>query len=306
MFFLNLKKKQIIDAAHRLFIDKGFHLTSIQDILDEAGIAKGTFYNYFSSKNECLLAIVEYVNEECDRRRKELAFGKSKDDKEVFIAQMTERINMYQRYHFIDLFASIFSNNALDLKTFVIQDHCKELIWTSTRLAEIYHIETKRYSLDQAVMLVGMIHHFIHVWTLGGTNEIDAEPVIRFVLARMEPMIQEQIQSGDLFFPEQWLEALVDEDAEDSDTIICQIITQMQGLARKVGAEEDVEKKIQYIDFVISEIKQENPRFFLIESVLCSLSRTFERSDDQFEAGHTIQSVWSLVERLSKDFENKK
>ncbi|WP_442956966.1 TetR/AcrR family transcriptional regulator [Planococcus sp. MB-3u-03] len=44
-------KQQIINAAHRLFIQKGYNASSIQDILDEAGISKGTFYNYFTSKS---------------------------------------------------------------------------------------------------------------------------------------------------------------------------------------------------------------------------------------------------------------
>lgn len=44
------RKKQVLRAAHQLFIDKGFHQTSINDIIEYSDISKGTFYNYFSSK----------------------------------------------------------------------------------------------------------------------------------------------------------------------------------------------------------------------------------------------------------------
>ena len=53
------RKRQIIQAARTLFIEKGFVNTSILDIIAAANISKGTFYNHFSSKNECLIAIIE-------------------------------------------------------------------------------------------------------------------------------------------------------------------------------------------------------------------------------------------------------
>ncbi|MGA9287974.1 MAG: helix-turn-helix domain-containing protein, partial [Anaerobacillus sp.] len=54
---MNDRKQHVIKMAHQLFIDRGFQATSIQDILDYSGISKGTFYNYFSSKNELLIAL---------------------------------------------------------------------------------------------------------------------------------------------------------------------------------------------------------------------------------------------------------
>ena len=47
-------QNQILDAARDVFIRKGFDLTAITDIRDEAGISQGTFYNYFSTKEDVL------------------------------------------------------------------------------------------------------------------------------------------------------------------------------------------------------------------------------------------------------------
>lgn len=44
------KQKQIVQAAVRVFSRKGFVRTTISDIAKEAGIGKGTFYEYFESK----------------------------------------------------------------------------------------------------------------------------------------------------------------------------------------------------------------------------------------------------------------
>lgn len=50
-------KQNIIDAALKLFAQRGYYGTSIADIAKEAGISKGLAYNYFKSKNDLAEAI---------------------------------------------------------------------------------------------------------------------------------------------------------------------------------------------------------------------------------------------------------
>ncbi len=44
------KRTSLLESASSLFINNGFHKTSISDIVKEAGVAKGTFYLYFKDK----------------------------------------------------------------------------------------------------------------------------------------------------------------------------------------------------------------------------------------------------------------
>jgi TetR/AcrR family fatty acid metabolism transcriptional regulator len=48
------KRRLILDAAVRVFARKGFHTCRVGDISDEAGVAHGLLYHYFSSKDELL------------------------------------------------------------------------------------------------------------------------------------------------------------------------------------------------------------------------------------------------------------
>lgn len=52
------RKQQIIDVALKLFADKGYDSTPISKISKEAGISKGLLYNYFNSKEDLLIQIV--------------------------------------------------------------------------------------------------------------------------------------------------------------------------------------------------------------------------------------------------------
>jgi AcrR family transcriptional regulator len=55
----DVRRNEILDAAQQLFYRKGFEPTAIQDIIDEVGIAKGTFYHYFGSKLDLLDALID-------------------------------------------------------------------------------------------------------------------------------------------------------------------------------------------------------------------------------------------------------
>lgn len=53
------KENKLLNSAYNLFIKKGINNTSIQDIVDDAGVAKGTFYLYFSDKYKLQEALVK-------------------------------------------------------------------------------------------------------------------------------------------------------------------------------------------------------------------------------------------------------
>lgn len=58
------RKNEILDVAEHLFVEKGFDQASTNDIINEVGIARGTLYYHFSSKEEILDAIVDRMGRE--------------------------------------------------------------------------------------------------------------------------------------------------------------------------------------------------------------------------------------------------
>lgn len=53
------KRGRIIAAAARLFAEKGYHRTTTAEVADAAGVAAGTIYIYFSSKEDLLVSVFE-------------------------------------------------------------------------------------------------------------------------------------------------------------------------------------------------------------------------------------------------------
>lgn len=87
-------RERIIEAAWKLFRDKGFSETTINDIIAEAGISKGTFYYYFRSKDNMLDTLSVVLDAEYERLAKELP-----DDMDAFDKMV--RVN-YEVHSFIN------------------------------------------------------------------------------------------------------------------------------------------------------------------------------------------------------------
>ncbi len=53
------RRRQILDAARKVFAEKGYHDAHVSDVIAAAGIARGTFYLYFESKSAVFLELLE-------------------------------------------------------------------------------------------------------------------------------------------------------------------------------------------------------------------------------------------------------
>jgi AcrR family transcriptional regulator len=57
------RRSAILEAAARLFAERGFHRTTTRDIAEAADVSEGTLYNYFENKDELLMGIMAQLEE---------------------------------------------------------------------------------------------------------------------------------------------------------------------------------------------------------------------------------------------------
>ena len=53
------RRAEILDAALQVFAEKGYHGTAVSDVVKAAGVARGTFYSYFDSKDAIFLELLD-------------------------------------------------------------------------------------------------------------------------------------------------------------------------------------------------------------------------------------------------------
>lgn len=78
-------REKIIETAWKLFHEKGFGDTTINDIIREAGISKGTFYYYFRSKDNLLDTLSVILDAEYEKLAAELPNDMNSFDKLIKI-----------------------------------------------------------------------------------------------------------------------------------------------------------------------------------------------------------------------------
>ncbi|QUW21058.1 TetR/AcrR family transcriptional regulator [Sporosarcina sp. Marseille-Q4063] len=289
---MNERKRNVIEAAKQLFIEKGFSSASVQDILDVAKISKGTFYNYFSSKNECLIAILENGREETNMRRRELLVGKDPADKDILAEQISVRQQVNLDLNLMPILEAIFYSGDAELRAFAKKQHLAELSWLSKRLVDVYGQSTAPYAADCAVIMLGIMQHMIHIQTANLNKSIDTNAIALFTLRRIDSIIPHMIENNDnLLFGNKFTNA--DElSAIDSDLLI----SNLKKFNQKIQHDDQDAK--QYVEFIIDEIAREQPRIILLETITRSFRQTFSKTPHELETRELAASIWGYLDTL--------
>ncbi|GIO24161.1 TetR/AcrR family transcriptional regulator [Oceanobacillus sp. J11TS1] len=263
---MNKKKKQIVEAAQTLFIKKGFPATSIQDILEAANISKGTFYNYFSSKTECLMAILTFIKEEVIYNRQQLSLGKTSSDRHVFVQQIAARFHIDKKHNLMALFASLASSDTAhqELKDFLNQQYLEEITWMAERICEVFGEERRQHAYDNAAVCFGAIHLTSKILMDIGKTEIPIEDTIYFSLRQIEQMnAHPPFLKADYFLPYHHEKNYKEKDVK---TLLHQTLTDIDSSVKKLQNE----KLSYYQAFLLEQLESNEPNLFLMESVIAS------------------------------------
>ena len=66
------RKKMLLKIGYDMFITRGYENTSVDEIIEKAQIAKGTYYYYFQSKEQMLEEVVEMMSAKGSERAAEV------------------------------------------------------------------------------------------------------------------------------------------------------------------------------------------------------------------------------------------
>lgn len=158
---MNKRKRHVADVALKLFVEKGIQQTSIQDIIDRAAISKGTFYNYFSSKNDCISEILEGLRYDASQLRMQIQVGKNEKDQQILAQQIYSIIQLNEERSLYALFDAILSSNEIDLKKLVMQHRIFELEWLAIRFKSVFGEEISEHAFECAILFHGMLQHLL-------------------------------------------------------------------------------------------------------------------------------------------------
>lgn len=156
------KRKCILDAAVRLFSQKGYEHTSIEELAREAGIGKGTVYSYFQTKKDIVRAFCE---DELEFTREELTQNTDPDTplkEQLLIFFMAEFKHLSKNKEFGRLYLqeTVFPQEHQSEEDIEIQDKYFEILYP------IYQRAQERHELHGDLELLHIAGHFYGLYLL--------------------------------------------------------------------------------------------------------------------------------------------
>jgi len=96
----SIKRLQIIQAAFKLFTENGFYATGVDLIMRQANVSKRTMYIYFPTKNDLIVAVLEFYRANYDQDLTDLLARNDLSSREKIIAIFEDAGNWFESRQF--------------------------------------------------------------------------------------------------------------------------------------------------------------------------------------------------------------
>lgn len=267
---MDTKKLQVILTAKGLFKTQGFHPTSIQDIIDTCTISKGTFYNYFSSKNAFMIAYLKTARHEEITRRNELIRGNDATNKAIFTKQILVRLDVASEFALREIYEHAFHSNDPGLKTFIEERITDELGWLAKRIVDLYGKGSTSYCSDCAVLFHGMMQHMLYAGK-ALKRPLNSTLMVQYIVRRLDD-IMEGLNGSD----DQFLTGVTFAGRPQTQLGIHKDLTTLKQMITK-------ERKAfrEHLDFLLEEVTAGQPRFHLLQSSIYTCGRLVETDKEK-------------------------
>lgn len=275
--FLKEKKQRIIKSAKEVFQKQGYLKTSVQDMVDAAGISKGTFYNYFTSKEE--LAIVIFKQEySVLHQRLEYTMAQDGAKKDNFTECLKIIIHFYTENG--EILNITFSQTMIDddFNAFLQNVRLKNMEWVKYQLLEVYGEETKPYINDITMLLSGMAAMYVFASGSKNVNTGLIERAIPYVVRRLDALVKDILESGEIVFTEADTENLVPDQTMIRKKRLAKLREALEelnvGIENADIADSDKWQYKESMNALVGEINNnEAPRDFMVQGTLLYLKQ---------------------------------
>lgn len=153
----NLKKtkSKIVSAAWKLFYEQGYEDTTIEEIIEESGTSKGSFYHYFEGKDALLSSLAYMMDEKYEEL--EPGIGENENSYEVLLYLNRELLTMIEETINIELLARLYSTQLTTHGDRPLLDHGRTYY---KLLRKIIYRGRERRELRQDMSVSEMVRYY--------------------------------------------------------------------------------------------------------------------------------------------------
>ncbi|KOP84104.1 TetR/AcrR family transcriptional regulator [Cytobacillus solani] len=279
------KKEKIIEVAKQLFRTKGYHETAIQDILEQSKVSKGTFYNYFSSKSQLILYIIQKVDAKVEEQQNMLLQEGNLYDKQIFYSQLRVKHSIYGTEKISELYNISLGENDEGLQKYMAESHYKELNWLAERLIEVYGNEIVESAMDLSTHFIGGLGYQFRYSDQMKLN-INSSDILDYNILRLEKNIEITKRTNQILFPYKSPNAVDNQEKAKS---------KIQRLLNKVINDyEFSQEEKEIISFILDETQNSYIRWGVCEGAIRQL-KILSSSQSSYE--HLFNEVFNIIKK---------
>jgi AcrR family transcriptional regulator len=194
---MNPKREHILECALRCFAAKGYHATSIQEIAEAAGIAKGLVYFYFKSKEDLLLSGLRHYYAQFEEK--------------LLRFQSDSRMSAHERLHVIVRYLLEHSREGRDffvmmlaeqtgqvneqLSSLLVEVRVSSLERMTACVMDIYGEAMEPYALDAASIIHAILNDFVFFFAFT-PQPMSGDILASFIMERLDEMVEGMLSKG--------------------------------------------------------------------------------------------------------------
>ncbi|MDL4841138.1 TetR/AcrR family transcriptional regulator [Aquibacillus rhizosphaerae] len=270
---MNQKRTEIMEAAIKLFSQKGYFSTSMQEIASGCGISKGSLYKNFESKEDLLIQVFKYNHDNMFSKAKYINIDNSLVPKEklrnMIIIEFKGILENKDYFNLISKSLPVDKNKQFGP---VMRKIRAEMIdWHKSVLIQVYGSKIEPYIWDLVITLQGLLKEYIHLLIHEKIN-VNAERVADFAVFSIEAMINQADHIIPVLTNEMMKE--FEEMAEKNNLVseedlVTELLYQLKQRIKDVTQDEKIRNDIgSTIALLEEELKSTESRVFLIEALI--------------------------------------
>ncbi|MDP5276546.1 TetR/AcrR family transcriptional regulator [Chengkuizengella axinellae] len=266
------KKKLIIEASLKLFSEKGFYSTSVQDIAELCSISKASLYKFFPSKEELFIKVFEYHQNIMFEKAASYSFDKTLSPKELLHKQLCTQIEDFLELKDFILMQlkSIPADENNKLAQMMKRMKSRIILWQKECISQAYGKNIEPYVWDLTLTIQGLIKEYLSLLSSENKN-VNVTALATTLIDRLDAIVKDLTshEPQPLFTHEmmnQYLQ-LSDTSLSKSEEVSTCLI-KLQSDIRDLDNECNRENLLNSVAMLKDEINAVQSREFLLDALL--------------------------------------
>ncbi|GIP47922.1 TetR family transcriptional regulator [Paenibacillus timonensis] len=279
---MNVTREEVIQSATRLFKERGFLSTTIQDIAEDCGISKGSVYKFFPSKEDLFSEVFNQCHNHYFDQVDELTRLPGLSPEEQFVQQIVLRFRYFMEYkHILVEFTELPIQQDPKFQPLRHKVRGRLIRWHRECLLHVYGEEIQPYLWDLVAIYRAILKEYLF-WIVYEERSLSLEETAKFILDKLHVLVKHMMTSepksmlNQTSF-ERYLNWGFEDRQGEKEQILSELFREMDTAMNTIPAGAAHRSEIRELSrFIQTEVSKEAANHPLIQASLSYLEREKE------------------------------